>query len=207
MDPVLTRLEVPPSVQEFFSGSYTADGQGNLLFHYGDAREHFSLSFHRVPRSCGCWTGGNKIFGLVSEVFICSSAMEAIAYLSLNHCWHSPADNLLFVSVGTLPSGEQLAQIRRNLKHTKCSLVFGNCLLGRAADLKVSACLRGAPIALQLSSGGRIVEVLYSGKRYSFKPDELSLKAFENAAGFRSGLRTRKARNYNTYLDLLRSAI
>lgn len=206
MDPVLTGLEVPPAVQEFFSGSYTADGRGNLLFDYGDAQEHFGMSFHRVPQSCGLWMWGGKIVSLVSEVFICSSAMEAIAYLSLNYYRHPQEGNLLFVALGTFPSGEQLARFRADLKHKKCSLVFGNCLLGRTADLKVSAGLRGVPIAVRLCSSGSIVEVLYSGGKYSFKPDELSLKAFENAAGFRSGARTRKARNYNTYLDLLRSA-
>ena len=48
------------------------------------------------------------------------------------------------------------------------------------------------------------VQILCDNKLYGFEQDNLSLSAFEKAAGMRTGIRTCKPKEFDTYLDLLR---
>jgi hypothetical protein len=205
MHPFLTKLGVCAAVQLFFQDSYKTDRKGNLLFSYGDQTEYFGPGLHRVPRSEKLWICGNDNFALIREVFVCSSAMEGIAFLALNQHLYPRMDNLLFLATGTLPCAAQFRWIRNNLKRKEFSLVFARDLLGRVCDIKIAAGIRDRPVCLSVLPGS-LLGIRYLGRCYSFREDQLTLNTFKRASGFSPDIRTPKPRRTcDSYLDLLSS--
>ena len=192
MNPLLTRLGVPQEVQAFFNIH-------DLLFTYGDHFEHFDTGFHRVPTTQNIWLAGKD---LSREVIITSTAMEAIAYLSVNLYRYPDLNSLSFIAVGNLPQPGQLNWIRANYQKKKFTLVFGKDLLGKLADIMIAAGIKNKTIRLMRSD--MQVQILCNNKLYGFEQDNLSLSAFEKAAGMRTGIRTCKPKEFDTYLDQLR---
>jgi hypothetical protein len=192
MNSLLSRLGVPKEVQAFFNIH-------DPLFAYGEQFEHYGTNFHRVPTTQNIWLAGKD---LSREVIITSTAMEAIAYLSFNLHRYRDLDALSFIAVGNLPHPRQLNWIRSNYLQSKFTLVFGKDLLGKLADIKIAAGLKKKTIRL-LHSGVQI-QIRYDNRQYGFDPESLSLNAFEKASGLRSGIRTTKPKEFDTYLDQLK---
>lgn len=189
---ILKKLGVPRDVQLFFAPYLEVDAHGNLLFAYGDEWEHFGWNFHRVPAAVHCWVAGNVF---ARQVFICSSAMEAVAFLSLNgHRFKS--EDLLFVSAGPYPTAAQLSGFNR------AALVFGSDTLGRLLDIHVAALLYGQEV--QLAYRNMRFSVGWRNGVYVFEEAKLSLSAFERASGARFGIRTYKPKGFNSFLDQLK---
>ena len=183
MNPLLTKLGVPKEVQTFFNID-------ELLFAYGEHFEHFDAGFHRVPTTQNIWLAGKD---LSREVIITSTAMEAIAYLSVNLHRYRDLDGLSFIAIGNLAHPGQLSWIKANYPKRKFTLVFGKDLLGKLADIRIAAGLKEKTIRL-LHSGIR-VQIMCDNKQYGFDQDNLSLNAFEKASGLRTGIRTCKPKN------------
>ena len=192
MNPVLAQLGVPEAVQDFFH-------IGELFFNYGGHFEHFDTSFHRVPTTTNLWLAGKD---LSREVIITATAMEAIAYLSINLHRYPNLDALTFIAIGNLPHPAQLKWIASNYPKRKYTLVFGKDLLGRLTDIRVAAGLQNRTIRL-LRSDSKI-QISCNNQQYEFEPESLSLSAFENASGLRTGYRTAKPKDFDTYLDQLK---
>ena len=149
--PYLTHLGVRQEVQDFFAPFIRSDNNNNLLFDYGDVVEHFGMAFHRIPVSENFWIAGSTNFSTVSQVVICSSAMEAIAFFHYNYYRCSRPGQLLFLSTGTQPMAEQFLWLRNNLADKEFLLVFGDDLLGRIAALKTAAAIRALPLSVAVS--------------------------------------------------------
>jgi len=192
MNPLLTKLGVPKEVQAFFNTT-------ELVFAYGEDSEHFDIGFHRAPATPNIWLAGKD---MSREVIITSTAMEAIAYLSLNLHRYRDMDALSFIAIGNLPHPGQLDWIRANYPKQKFTLVFGKDLLGKLADIRIAGGLRNKTIRL-LRSGTQI-QIAYDNKQYGFDPESLSLSAFEKASGLRTGIRTSKPKDFDTYLTQLK---
>ncbi|MGF7079004.1 hypothetical protein [Mucilaginibacter sp. UYCu711] len=192
MNPILNELGVSEELQAFFQVT-------DLVFHYGNEMECFYNEFHRVPATSNLWIAGND---LTHEVVITYSAMEAIAYLTLNRHRYSRIDTLTFVAVGNLPHDSQLQWMRSAWLKKKFTLVFGNDLLGRLADIKVAAGLAGRHIRLFLNTPNIRIET--ENSHHEFAADSISLHVFEKAFGIRSGVRTHKPRQFDTFLDQLK---
>ncbi|WDF80764.1 hypothetical protein PQ469_12175 [Mucilaginibacter sp. KACC 22773] len=201
MSPFPTRFGVPPEVQLFFRPFYHTDAIGNLVFSYGNVIEHFGFAFHKVPVAGQLWMAGNLNLHMVSDVFLAGSAMDAIAFLTLRRNWLKKADNILFVSVGTLPQGSQLQWIRSNLGHKKLHLLFDRELLGKIIDLKIAAGLHGWPMEVTVT--GNRVTVNFRNALYTLDTGGFSLHAFEKAAGYRFTVRTHKSNMAATFIDHL----
>lgn len=194
MHPFLTKLGILPLVQDFFEPWYTTDETGNLVFSYGDEAEHFGFAFHRVPAE-GYWQAGNSNESIIRYVFLCDSAMESIAYFSLNFHAFRQTEQCLFMA-----GHPELNSIGKS-----CSLVFGNDLLGRVRDLKTAAAIRRQPLAVSLSD--ETVHIRFRQKNYQILQNQFSLSAFEKLSGFRFGLRLCKSKTANCWLDQLKSNI
>jgi hypothetical protein len=192
MNAILTELGVPGELQAFFQVT-------DLLFSYGLDSEYFNKDFHRVPATSNLWMAGND---LTREVVITYSAMEAIAYLTLNKHRYSRIDTLAFVAVGNLPHDGQLQWMRSAWLKKKYTLVFGNDLLGRLADIKVAAGLADRRVRLYWNSPNVRIET--DNCHHEFATDNLSLNVFEKAFGIRSGIRTHKPIRFDTFLDQLK---
>jgi hypothetical protein len=198
----LTRLRVRPEVQSFFEPFYSSDGTGNLVFNYRDSFEHFGFAFHRVPDSEQVWLAGNTNFQRVRQVFICSSAMDAIAFLNFHYTGFRHAGTLLFISVGTRANAEQLRWINTNLRGKQFTLVSGNDLLGRVGDLKTAAGIRRVPVAVSIDNEQVVID--FRHKVYSLPADAFTLNAFEKASGYRFNIRTSKSNNADGWFSWLK---
>jgi len=204
MHPYLTRLQVNPEVQKFFSRFYTTDELSNLLFSYGDGFEHFGFAFHKVPLSANFWFAGINNFSQVRQVMICSSAMEAVSWLNKNYLSFSSPDNLLFLSPGTGVHDTHLRWLSQNLTGKTFTLVFGRDVLGRVADLKIAAGIRRVPVAVYFEPE-EMLRVVFRLNSYLFRQADFSLNAFERAVGYRFNIPARKPKGFNSFFDQLKA--
>jgi len=192
MNDLLTSLKVPAEVQEFF-------GTGELLFNYGGHFEQYETGYHRVPTTPHLWLAGNPH---CREVIITGAAMEAIAFLALNAHKYQGLQGLTFIALGNLPQMAQLIWIRQHYPKRKYTLIFGNDLLGRLADIRVAAGLHGHPVSFDYTASR--LGITCRRVLYHFIPEQVSLNAFEKAMGLRLQCRTIKPRKFISFLDQLK---
>ncbi|TSJ44402.1 hypothetical protein FO440_09545 [Mucilaginibacter corticis] len=204
MHPYMTRLGIKPEVQRFVRPFYSIDAIGNLLFAYGEDREHFGFAFHKVPVTDGLWLAGNVVFSQVCLVILSASALDAVSWLNKNLPAFPQTGNLLLVSLGAGISEAQVLWIRKHLAGKQYCLSFGNDLLGRMADLKLAAALRGWPLSVFLTEK-EMVMVDFRSRHFVFSQENLSLSAFEKAAGMRFGVATDKPKVYTTFFEELKA--
>ncbi|MDB5135433.1 MAG: hypothetical protein JWP37_2036 [Mucilaginibacter sp.] len=192
MNPLLTKLGVPMEVQAFFNA-------GDLIFHYGEQFEHFGEGFHRLPTTTNIWLAGNK---MAREIIITSSAMEAIAFLTIHSHRYPDLKRLSFLALGNLPQPVQCNWIRAKLAGRKFTLVFSNDLLGRLADIRVGAALKQKRTSFLLTGGS--IRIKCDNECYELEQERLSMSAFEKISGLRMGMRTHKPKQFNTFLEQLK---
>jgi hypothetical protein len=204
MHPYFTRLGVRPEVQHFFRSFYRVDAIGNLLFPYDEETEHFGFAFHKVPVTDGFWLAGNLQLSQVRLVILSASALDAVSWLNKKAAAFPQTGNLLFVSLGAGVREAQVIWIRKHLAGKQFRLLFGRDVLGRMADLKLAAAIKGWPLSVYLS-GGEQVAVSFRSRIFSFSQEQFSLAAFEKASGVRLGVATDKARVYNSFFDELKA--
>jgi hypothetical protein len=194
MSDELTLLGIPSTLQMLFD-------LRRAVFSYGDSEETFCLSAHFVPSSRNIWIAGNES---AREVLIGRSAMEIIAFLSLNLQRYPQPEKLCLIALGNRPGIGQLNWIRKHFKRRKFTLLFEDDLTGRATDIVVAAGLRMQSIYSVWSVRGIIVSC--NNRSIRFRPEKLSLNNFELAFSIRTGVRTRKAKKYITFLNQLKYA-
>lgn len=205
MHPFLTRLGVEEQVQEFFEPFYRADDLGNLFFDYGDGLEHFGFAFHKVPLSQNFWMAGNRNFSQVRSVILCASALEAISWLKNKQAAFGSFDGLLFLSVGAAVRDAHGIWLNKNLRSKDFRLAFGHDLLGRMADLKLAAAIRGWPLAIYHEDDKLLVG--FRSRVFSFSQENFSLNAFEKAAKYRFGIPCDKPKGYDNFFDMIKASI
>jgi hypothetical protein len=202
MHAYLARLGIRPEVQRFFRPFYSVDDLGNLVFSYGEVLEHFGFAFHRVPVTDAFWLAGNLQFSQVRLVILSASALDAVSWLNKKAAAFPQTGNLLFVALGAGISDAQIIWIREHLAGKQFRLLFGRDVLGRMADLKLAAAIKGWPLSVYLGEGEQ-VKISFRSKVFSFSQDRFSLAAFERAAGVRFGVATDKPKLYNSFFDEL----
>jgi hypothetical protein len=191
MNELLTSLGIPDDVQDFFNCR-------ELRFDFGDEVELFGHGFHMVPNTSSLWVAGQ---GTGRFVIVTSSAMEAISFLTCNKRHYPAFESLTFIAIGCLPHEKQAFWIKKRFPKSKFILVFGNDLLGRLADIKIAAGLSKKTIRLILLNSK--IQIIYEGRSFEFDNESLSLNVFEKSAGLRTGIRTVKPKETNTFLDQL----
>lgn len=180
---LLDRLGIPKAVQEFFRYSFETDASGNLVFDYGEGKkEHFGLDFHLVPSVTGFWTAGCLEYQQVKEVFVCCSAMEAIAFLRFTLHRYPSLDNLLFLSLGSCLLLEHYVCIQETFSNTKFNLIYPDEIIGRLTCLKLALAISRQPVRISLIDENVIIGFRY--QEYLFTQDSFSLSAFYKEAGF-----------------------
>lgn len=204
MHPYLTRLGIRPEVQRYFRPFFRADEFGNLIFPYGDDREHFGFAFHRVPITDECWLAGNLHYAQVRLVILSASALDAVSWLNKKYYSIPFAQNLLFISLGAGISEAQLYWLKEELKGKKYQFIFTNDLLGRMADLKVAAAIRGWRTSVYVAADEKIA-VSFRAANFLFSQGAFSLSAFEQAAGVRFGIPAIKPKLHISFFDELKA--
>jgi hypothetical protein len=191
MNELLNKLGVPPEFQAFFNA-------GDLIFNYGDDTEHFGLGFHRVPTTPNLFIAGSEVN---KELILTSSVMEAIAFLTLNAHHYTNLGDLSVIAMGNLPHTSQLIRIGQGWQKRKITMVFGKDILGRLTDIKVSTGIRNKEARFTFRK--EMIDIEYNLVHYRFASDKLSLSKFEKVASIRSGIRTAKPKQSDTYLNQL----
>ena len=204
MHPYFTRLGIRKEVQTFFAPFCGGDEHGNIVFNYGDAAEHFGIAFHRIPVSEHCWFAGNPDFNLVSHVFICSSAMEAIAFYNYRYAVYPNQERMLFLALGSKPNAPQFRWIAENLAGKNYRLVFGDTLLDKAGELITAAALSKLPLSVVINK--EQVAIQFRLKEYLLPIATFSLNAFEKVSGYRFAIRTAGPKSSESYFLQLKSA-
>lgn len=204
MHPYLIRLGIRPEVQRFFRPFYTSDALGNLVFAYGEEAEHFGFAFHKVPVTDTFWLAGNLQFSQVRLVILSASALDAVSWLNKKLPAFPQTENLLFVAFGAGISDAQVLWIRTHLEGKAFRLLFGRDVLGRMADLKLAAAIRGWSLSVYLTGNEKVI-INFRHFHFSFSQEQFSLAAFEKAAGVRFGVATDKPKVYNSYFDELKA--
>lgn len=187
MAALLNKLGVPRNVRLFFEPWYLVQTDGSVIFPFGDEFEHLAPGFHRVPTAVNPWTAGSGPL-----VFISFSAIEAICFLT---CFaHSFADLSLlqFIAIGNHWENVQSCP-------GKITLLFGQDVLGRLTDIKLSMALRNKRLAIRYCA-----DATFDIDGHHFTESQLTLSAFEKTLGIRSGIRTVKPRNFNTFFEQLK---
>jgi hypothetical protein len=203
MHAYLTRLGVDEEVQRFFAPYYRSDNGGNLIFDYKGETETFGFAFHRIPVTNHLWLAGNENPRIAGQVFICSSAMEAIAFLALRKMAFPDISRLLFIAVGAAISDRQLEWLISSVAEKKYTLLFANDFLGKVADLKIAAGIRRIPVSVWEQEDLTAINFRY--QNYTIDTISFSLNTVEKLTGHRFGVRTIKPKGYLTFFEQLKS--
>jgi hypothetical protein len=193
MNILLTRLGVPPELQAFFHVS------AELSFDYGNAYEHYGDGFHKIPTTQNLWVAGSNN---ASKVIITYSAMEALAFITLNRHHYPQLEQLAFIAIGNRLHREQTTWIRENFPGRKFTLVFGKDLIGRITDIKLAAGIKNTPV--RIFHSGSEIEIHRGNLWHLFDQEQISLHAFQEAFGIRPRFRTAKPVLSITFLDQLK---
>jgi hypothetical protein len=204
MHAYFTRLGIRPEVQRLFRPFYNSDALANLVFAYSDGMEHYGFAFHLVPVTDGFWLAGNLQFSQVRLVILSASALDAVSWLNKKAAAFPQTENLLFVSLGAGVGEAALLWIRTHLAGKQFRLLFGRDLLGRMADLKLAAAIKGWPLSVYLAAREQVA-VSFRSRIFSFSQEQFSLAVFEKAAGVRFGVATDKPKVYNSFFDELKA--
>jgi len=191
----LEMLGVHPRVQHFFNPYLTISCE-TLIFNYGNFIELASEAFHRILITEELWIAGDPKFA--TNIFISSSAMDAIAFLNLYHQRFRKFDSLCFIGIGTAPSKSH-AEIIQKYKLKKLHFIFSNNPLGAICDLKLASYIRNKP--LKIGYHDYKFQLTFENKFYAF--EQLSLNALEKASGYNFLIRTHKPKNTSTYYEQL----
>jgi len=195
----LEALGVHPRVRRFFK-NYISETCEALIIEQDNYFEHAGESFHRIPITEATWTAGDH--GLASHIFICGSAMDAIAWLHLNHFRFRSFDHLLFISTGAVPNSNlnDAAPLQNNTQNKKIHLLYSNEPLGAICDIKMASFIRKFPIKIRANENDFIVT--FRSESYTIK--NLSLHSLEKAARFHFNIRTHKPKKHTTFYEQLK---
>jgi len=196
----LEALGVHLRVRHFFKKHLTQTCD-NVIFKYGDSIEHASKSFHRIPITEATWTVGDH--NLASHIFVCGSAMDAIAWLHFNIHRFKCLDSLFFIATGATPNlNLELSNAVPLQKQTpkKIHLIYSNDPTGAICDIKTASFIRKTPVRIRAEKDTFLVTF----RAETFVLKQLSLHALEKAAGFHFNIRTHKPKKYTTFYEQLK---
>jgi hypothetical protein len=198
MGSFLERLDIRPKVQSFFKPYLSKSKTGEtLVFKHDGYFEQAGQSFHRIPITEAIWIAGDP--EAATDLFICASAMDAIAWLNLSH--HRKFNHLSFIALGAVPYKSHAETIRNYTPKKKLHFLFSNNDLGAICDLKLASYIRNKP--LKISYKENLFKVFFENEYYELQ--NLSLNALEKASGYNFHIRTHKPKKASTYYEQLRN--
>ncbi|SFA41058.1 hypothetical protein SAMN04488511_102231 [Pedobacter suwonensis] len=116
-------VSVAKGICESYGISFRFNISGSLIFDYHNGQsEEFGENGHLVPLHGGFWSSRTMDLNIISQVYICSSAMEAIAFLHFNSSRFNRPCELLFVAIS--PHYIYPGEIFTELRKVKINLVL-----------------------------------------------------------------------------------
>ena len=125
---MLPAVSTAIGICETYGFSFRTDILGDLLFDYHNGQsEYFGAKGHLVPPDGGFWSSRSVDLNIISQVYICSSAMEAIAFLYFNAARFNRQREILFIAIG--PRYTYPVELFKQLGKVRINLVLGNSLI------------------------------------------------------------------------------
>lgn len=172
MDSTLSRAK---EICALFEVNHETDDQGNLIFHYGQGLiEHYSPNFHLVPILAGTWQSKNADLNIVREIFLCTTAMDGIAFLYFHAHRYPRHEELLLISLGCCYSFP--TELTSIVNKATINFINTNDLTGRITALRFCIDRLNLVFRLKLSDGFIIVDSGFDV--LSLPLGEFSLKTF-----------------------------
>lgn len=208
--PLLSEIGVGINTQRFFF-PFFSDDNGRLGFDFisnGEIvdKEIFSLNTHRLTCSIGVWVRGAT--ENVGNVFLFFSAVEAVAFCHIHQHRYNFFNGCVFIALGVKPCKEQIGLVKIVYKKARIHTVFGNDLIGRIYDCKISLWLIGKDCTFFLSKNQVVVQAIDPKinccKKTKIERFRFSFSVFYRSHGGRSHLKTHKPEaKFNSFLDYL----
>lgn len=207
---LLDRIGVGINTQRFFF-PFFSDDNDRIVFDFswqGEIldKEIFGLNTHKLTCSKGVWlVGATKNVG---DVFLFFSAAEALAFFHIHQHKYDFFNRCAFVAFGVSLCREQIEFVKIVYKKARIHTVFGNDLIGRIYDCKVSLWLSRKDCTFFLNKNQVVAQVI-NPKTGCFKKAEIeqskfSFFAFYRSHGGRMHLKTHKTNpKFNSFLDYL----
>ncbi len=187
-------------LDRYFKGAYEWDINGILHFAFSDGiSECLHEGKHQLAISSGIWYNSPGLFA-VSTLYICSSAMEALAFAALQDGKLADLDQYCWMVFGLncrLPHAIPEFCFGRKIK-----LLFGRELLDILRAVKICVALKGFTVRFHLR--GERLECSFRGRSYVFSIEGFSLSRFKQATGFRDYSRMKRPFCADSFLDQLR---
>jgi hypothetical protein len=158
-----------------FGFSFRADISGRLIFDYNSGpSERFGKDGHLIPISAGFWCSRMVDLNIIREVFICLSAMDAIAFLHFNAARFSRSDELLFMAF--TPGRNYPKEVFKELRKVKINLLLGNDLLDVLQTIRF--CMDHKSIKVHFILEDELVVFRFTERVFFISQHRLSLRQF-----------------------------
>jgi hypothetical protein len=182
---------------ERYGVSYRADISGNLIFDYNSGMsERFGKDGHLIPISAGFWCSRMVDLNIIREVFICPSAMDAVAFLYFNAGRFNRADELLFIAIG--PSYNYPGEVFKLLGKVKINLLLGNDLIDMLRAIRF--CMDYKSMGVHFILEDELVVFRLPGHVLSILQHGLSIRQFFSFAKIRPFFRQHVPRSKISFL-------
>lgn len=201
MHAYLDWLGVNPHIQTWLASSFQSDAAGNMLFKYGEQTEIYGIAFHKVPVTDSFWQAGAPQHEAIKRIVVCTSAMEAIAWLHFHYATIRSLDDLMLLATGSALTPGKRARFSAFGKHKSYVLATENSLLGAVMDLSIAAAIQRKPLTIRYESDQ--LAIIFRNQAYRVQADAFSLNAFGRLAGFRFRCATSKPKDHLNWLQLL----
>ena len=138
---------------------------------------------------------------LLRRVLLFASALELMAFYQVLKN-KRPLLMPAFVAVGSRPRFELIQKIKTRYKGARFVLINGHSFFDRIRDIRLACYLDDLKPVISLENGMVFVCAgKYEGQTF---PDLLTLSRFSRLSGYRTSVRTMKAKGFNSYVEMIR---
>jgi len=187
-------------LDRYFKGTYECRHDGKLDFVFSDGiSESFHLGQHQMGISSGIWYSSPGLL-TCGSVYVCSSAIEAVAFTVLMGKKLADLDQYCWIVFGLncpLP-----AIVPEFCFGRKINLLFGRDLLDVLRAVKICVSLKGFSVQFRLCEDR--LSCRFRGRSYTFPVEGFSLSRFKQATGFRDHSSMKRPLGADSYFDQMR---
>lgn len=141
---------------------------------------------------------------LSRRVFLFASVLELMAFYQVLKR-KRPMLMLAFVAVGSRPGFEHIQKIKSRYKGARFVLINGHTFFDRIWDIRMACYLDDFEPAIRMENGKVLIRAgKYEGKTF---PDLLTLSRFSRLSGYRTSVRTMKAKGFQSFLEMIRQPV
>ena len=132
----LAEIGFKNKILDFFGPYFTTNSSDLVCFEYRSdlklqATEHCSKEGSRIPSTSGIWLAGSECPPLVRNLYLFSSALEALSFFHFFTDKLQYPEQIAIVSAGILPSNPQISQLKTAYRNEQIHLVYDDYNLGR----------------------------------------------------------------------------